>query len=115
MRTVEYYMELDDGSGELAFEWDSEKAASNIRNHGISFEEAITIFQDDTLTVEDVAAYGELREISYGRLQGDRSASTVVVCVVHTDREEKVRIISARKATARERKNFDVYYRKTHH
>jgi uncharacterized DUF497 family protein len=112
---VDYLLELNDGSGELAFEWDSEKATSNVSKHGISFEEAVTIFQEDVLTVEDSAAYGELREISYGRLQSEGSGSTVVVCVVHTDRDDKVRIISARKATAQERKHFDVYYRKTHH
>ncbi len=112
---VEYHLELDDGSGELAFEWDSAKAASNLEKHGIRFEEAVTIFQDDVLTIEDRAVYGELREISYGRLRSDGSGNTVVVCVVHTDRSERVRIISARKATAQERKHFDVYHRKTHH
>lgn len=112
---VDYLLELEDGSGELAFEWDSDKARSNASKHGISFEEAVTIFQDEVLTVEDGAAYGELREISYGRLHGEGSGSTVVICVVHTDRDDTVRIISARKATPQERKHFDVYYRKTHH
>ncbi|MBY5355753.1 BrnT family toxin [Rhizobium leguminosarum] len=111
---MDYLLELLDASGELAFEWDSEKAASNLRKHGISFEEAVTIFQDDTLTIEDGASYDEMREISFGRLEGGLG-STVVVCVVHTDREDRIRIISARKATAQERKHFDVYYRKTHH
>lgn len=112
---IEHLLELEGGSGDLAFEWDSEKAASNLRKHGITFEEAVTIFQDDVLTVEDDTAYGELREISYGRILSHGSGSTVVACVVHTDRQDRVRIISARKATAQERKLFDVYYRKTHH
>jgi uncharacterized protein len=112
---IEHLLELDDNNGKLAFEWDSEKATSNFEKHGITFEEVVTIFQDDVLTVEDYAAYGELREISYGRVRGDGSGNVVVVCVVHTDRDDKVRIISARKATAQERKHFDVYYRKTHH
>jgi uncharacterized protein len=111
---VEYFLELHDDSGELAFEWDSEKASSNLKKHGISFEEAVTIFQDEVLTAEDRSAYGELREISFGRLDGGQS-SGVIVCVVHTDRSDRVRIISARKATAQERRHFDVYYRKTHH
>ncbi len=111
---VEYYLELEDGSGELAFEWDSEKAASNFRKHGIRFDEAVTIFQDEVLTIEDTASHGELRELSFGRLEGE-AGGAVVVCVVHTDRADRVRIISARKATAQERRNFDVYFKKTHH
>lgn len=111
---VEYLLELEDGSGELAFEWDSEKASLNLKKHGISFEEAVTIFQDEVLTTEDGSSYGELREISFGRLEG-AAASPVILCVIHTDREDRVRIISARKATAQERKHFDVYFRKTHH
>lgn len=112
---VEHLLELEDGSGELAFEWDSQKAESNLKKHGISFEEAITIFQDEVLTTEDSSAYGELREISFGRLGGGGPGSAVIVCVIHTDREDRVRIISARKATAQERRHFDVYFRKTHH
>ena len=111
---VEYLLELQDGSGDLAFEWDSEKASSNIRKHGISFEEAVTIFENETMTSEDRSAHDEVREISFGRL-GDGHGSAIVVCVVHTDRMDKVRIISARKATAQERKHFDVYFRKTYH
>jgi uncharacterized DUF497 family protein len=112
---VEYLLELEDGRGELAFEWDSEKASSNLGKHGISFEEAVTIFQDEVLTIEDRAAYGELREISFGRLKVSGQSSAVIICVVHTDRADGVRIISARKATAQERRHFDVYFRKTYH
>lgn len=112
---IEYLLELDDGSGALAFEWDSEKASSNLRKHGISFEEAATIFQDEVLTAEDTSeSYGEMREVSFGRL-GSASGETVIICVVHTDRDDRVRIISARKATARERRHFDVYFKKTYH
>jgi uncharacterized DUF497 family protein len=109
-----FLLQLDDGSGELAFEWDSDKDSANLKKHGIRFSEAATIFQADVLTVEDPGGYGELREISFGRLGGAADGS-VVICVAHTDRLGKTRIISARKATPHERKHFDVYYRKTHH
>lgn len=111
---VEYSLELEDGSGDLTFEWDSDKAAANLVKHGIRFEEAVTIFQDEVLTVEDDTAFGEFRELSFGRLQGDLS-SAIIICVTHTDRGKRVRIISARKATPHERKQFDVHYRKTYH
>ena len=109
-----FFLQLHDGGGELAFEWDADKDSANLKKHGIRFAEAATIFQADVLTVQDPGGYGELREISFGRLDGDAS-SAVVVCVVHTDRYGATRIISARKATSNERKQFDVYYRKTHH
>ena len=111
---VEYVLVLDDGSGELAFEWDADKDSSNLKKHGISFAEAVSIFQADVLTAEDPGSYGELRETSYGYLGGDVSGS-VVICVVHTDRGGSTRIISARKATSHERKLFDGYLRKTYH
>ncbi|UWQ57278.1 BrnT family toxin [Leisingera caerulea] len=107
-------MELDDGSGTLVFEWDTDKDSANLKKHGISFEEAAAIFQNDVLTDEDTSAYGERREISFGRLEGD-PGTTVIVCVVHTERNGNTRIISARKATTHERKNFDVYFQKTYH
>lgn len=112
---IVYLLELRDGSGKLAFEWDSDKAETNFRKHKLRFEEAVTIFEDDVLTIEDTAAYDELREISFGWLGGIGSGSAVVLCVVHTDREDRVRIISARKATAQERKHFDAYFRRTIH
>lgn len=111
---VEFDLELDDGSGALPFEWDSEKDSANLGKHGISFAEAATIFQDEVLTVEDASSSGEMREISLGRL-GSEPGATVVVCVVHTERHGRTRIISARKATAHERKQFDVHFRKTYH
>lgn len=91
------------------FEWDPEKNASNIRKHGLSFEEAASIFQGPVLTGPDVSgdAFGEIREKSFGLLGG-----VVVICVIHTDRGGVIRIISARKATSNERKHFDAYLKK---
>ncbi len=89
------------------FEWDPQKNAANIQKHGLSFEEAASIFSGPVLTGPDDSV-GEYREKSFGLLGG-----VVVVCVIHTERNGKLRIISARKATANERKYFDVYLKKT--
>jgi uncharacterized protein len=88
------------------FEWDPDKNISNIRKHGLSFEEAALIFSGPVLTGPDDSA-GEYREKSFGLL-----GSMLVACVIHTERNGKIRIISARRATARERKYFDAYLRK---
>lgn len=88
------------------FEWDPEKNISNLRKHGLSFEEAASIFKGPVLTGPDESS-GEVRDKSFGLLGG-----MVVVCVIHTERQGKIRIISARKATANERKHFDAYLKK---
>ena len=89
------------------FEWDEDKNLINQRKHGISFEEAATIFDGPVLSLEDEGRHDELRERSYGLIGG-----VVVVCVIHTDRNGVTRIISARKATANERKHFNAYFKK---
>ena len=86
------------------FEWDPAKNASNRRKHGIGFEEAMEIFDGAVFSREDDDIHGERRERSYGLMQG-----VVVVCVVHTDRRAARRIISARKATKKERQQFHAY------
>lgn len=91
----------------MRFEWDEAKNASNYEKHGIRFEEAVRIFQDLTLTTIDGRKdYGEVREISIGRIGG-----VVCVTVVHTDRDDTLRVISARPATRPERSKFDDYYK----
>ena len=86
------------------FEWDPEKDRQNRAKHHISFEEAATIFDGPVLTAEDDGDYGEIRERTYGLLRG-----VVVVCVVHTLRDDRIRIISARKATPAERTLFNAH------
>jgi len=88
------------------FEWDPAKNAANIKKHGLSFEEAVTIFDGPVLSGSDDSA-DEPREKSFGLIGG-----LVVACVIHTDRYDRIRIISARKATANERKLFDAYLKK---
>ncbi len=93
----------------MEFEWDEKKNKANIRRHGISFELASIIFNDFVISRWDKRSYGgEEREISYGRIRGER-----IIVVVHIDRGEKIRIISARKANKKERKiYYDNYYKK---
>lgn len=88
----------------LQFEWDEAKATANLRKHDVSFEEAITIFSDPrTLTIFDVEHSDEEdRFIDIGL-----SASGRVLVVVYTERGERIRIISCRKATPIERRQYE--------
>ena len=88
----------------LTFEWDSRKARSNLSKHGISFEEASTIFGDSfSLTVPDPDhSITERRYITVGR-----AFSGNLLVVVHTDRGNNIRIISARRASRRERRVYE--------
>jgi uncharacterized DUF497 family protein len=89
------------------FEWDPAKNIANMRKHGLSFEEAASIFDGPVLTGSDDST-DEVREKSFGLVGG-----VVVACVIHTERIGVIRIISARKATANERKLFDAHLKKT--
>jgi uncharacterized protein len=91
------------GDSELRFCWDNSKAASNLDKHGVSFETATYVF-DDPLRLEndDVFAEGEYRSITIGRV--DRVLLTIVYCCPEQD---LYRIISARLATAHERKFYE--------
>ena len=83
----------------LSFQWDDRKAATNLRKHGIAFEEAATIFGDPLLlTLSDHQhSNGEERFFSIGRSIRDR-----LIAVAHTEDGNTIRIISARRATAKE-------------
>ena len=91
-----------------AFEWDESKAAGNLDKHGVAFAEAATVFEDPgALTVFDDEHSGvEDRWITIGFSEMPR-----VLLVVSTDRDTAVRIISARKATAAERKFYEQHNR----
>ena len=87
----------------MKFEWDEEKNQRNIEKHGIQFEDAQKIFDGPVLTQrDDRFDYGEVRETSLGLFNG-----MVVLMVVHTDREGTTRLISARKATRKERRFYE--------
>jgi uncharacterized DUF497 family protein len=86
------------------FEWDPAKARRNRRKHRVSFQEAATVFGDPlALTYPDPDhSTSERRFITVGMSSANR-----VLIVAHTDRGENIRIISARKTTARERKHYE--------
>lgn len=88
----------------LAFEWDSRKARSNIAKHGVGFEEATTVFGDpSSLTIPDPAhSLMEERYVTMGR-----AFTGKLLVVVHTDRGDNIRIISARRASRGERKFYE--------
>jgi uncharacterized protein len=98
-------------SEHLSFEWDDDKAVSNLRKHGILFEDARFVFSDpNRTTVPDVRFnYGEDRFVTYGFI--DNRLFTVVFAQNFT--LDVVRIISARKANFRERKRYG--HREIHH
>ncbi|MBE0426766.1 MAG: BrnT family toxin [Nitrospirae bacterium] len=86
------------------FEWDSDKARKNIEIHDVSFDEASTAFGDAlSLTIHDpLHSDEEDRFILIGNSYKNR-----LLVVVHTERGNKIRIISARKATKKERKQYE--------
>ncbi|MGB2809739.1 MAG: BrnT family toxin [Sedimentisphaerales bacterium] len=88
----------------LQFEWDFKKSQSNKKKHGIAFEEASTIFADLlSTTIPDPAhSNGEDRFITIGT-----SVNNKIIVVVHSDRDDIIRIISARKATRSERRQYE--------
>jgi len=89
---------------ELDFEWDKRKATENVRKHRVSFEEAATVFGDAlSITIPDPAhSVGEQRFLTVGISEEGR-----LVVAAHTDRGDTIRIISARKATRREKKTYE--------
>jgi uncharacterized DUF497 family protein len=88
----------------MQFEWDREKAQRNLRKHGVSFDEAVTVFYDPlSATFDDPnRSVGEQRFITIGYSARDR-----LLVVAHTERGVTMRIISARRATARERRRHE--------
>lgn len=88
----------------MEFEWDIDKARGNEARHGVSFAEACTVFDDDhasTVADPDHSA-GEARFLTFGLSHGGRA-----LVVAHTDRGERIRIISARFMTPKERRAYE--------
>jgi len=87
----------------VTYEWNPRKAEANRRKHGVSFEEAASVFRDaDALTFQDPDhSDEEPREITIGTSTQGR-----VLFLSHCDRGERIRIISARKSTPKERKQY---------
>lgn len=86
----------------MDYQWDPQKASKNYSKHRISFADAVAVFADDrALTIEDDYP-DEERFITIGT-----DAFGRVLVVVYTYREDTIRIISTRKANARERKQYE--------
>jgi uncharacterized protein len=85
------------------FEWDPRKAAVNRRKHGIDFADATAVFEDErALTVKDeITAVDETRMLTLGR-----DAMGRLLVVAYTWRGERIRLISARRATSSERRQY---------
>jgi len=88
----------------MQFEWDPEKAKRNYKKHKVSFEEAVTVLYDPLSTTFDDPDHsvGERRFITVGFSSHGR-----LLVISHSERGEAVRIISARRATQRERKRHE--------
>lgn len=88
----------------MDFEWDCQKAASNLKKHCVNFADAVEVLYDEAaITIKDSGS-SEQRFITVGT---DSLARVLVV--VYTWREDRIRIISARKATSRERHRYESY------
>lgn len=88
----------------MEFVWDPAKAAGNATKHGITFEEACTVFLDplSATGADPDHSLGEARWLTFGR-----SSTGRLLVVSHTDQDDTVRIISARRCTASERKLYE--------
>ena len=88
----------------MQFEWNPDKANSNLKKHGVSFIEAFTVFNDPlSVTFPDPDhSFGEERYVIIGLSSANR-----ILIVPHTDRANRVRIISAREATRNERRFYE--------
>ena len=87
----------------LTFEWNESKAKRNLRRHGVSFELAITVFKDPFAVelLDDREDYGEQRFIILGMAEDQ-----VLLFVAYAERDERIRIISARRATQNEEDDY---------
>lgn len=88
----------------MEFEWDADKATSNLSKHGVGFAEAMTIFADplEVMILDPAHSEAEMRFVSVGLSDVGR-----LLVVSYTEREQRIRIISARKATRKERSHYE--------
>jgi hypothetical protein len=96
----------------LLFEWDPNKAKENLEIHGVSFDEAGTAFRDTlSLAIYDpLHSEAEDRFVLLGNSHKDR-----LLVVVHTVRGDNIRLISARKASKKERKQYEENAKRSEH
>ena len=91
----------------LEFEWNDAKADTNLQSHGVSFDLAMTVFRDPFAVdrLDDRRDYGEERFVIIGLAEGN-----VLLFIAYTERQNRIRIISARRATQYEQ---DDYFRQS--
>ncbi|NJK27859.1 MAG: BrnT family toxin [Coleofasciculaceae cyanobacterium SM2_3_26] len=88
----------------MEFTWNESKASANLKKHGVSFEEAVTVFNNPLAVIfdDEVHSIGEQREIIIGHSRKSR-----LILVAFIERSNTIRIISARLATRREREDYE--------
>ncbi|MEA5512055.1 BrnT family toxin [Crocosphaera sp. UHCC 0190] len=86
----------------IEFEWDAKKAQVNLEKHGVTFEEAAEAFFDPFYQTGDATVSGEIREFILGY-----SLAYRILFIVYVERNQRTRIISARPATPREKKQYE--------
>lgn len=91
--------------GVLHFEWDDEKATANVKKHGISFEEAKSVFRDERAKLINDPDHSE-DEVRFVLLGLSETLRLLVVCHCYRGEKNVIRIISARKATTKESKSY---------
>lgn len=96
---------------EVKFTWDEEKAKANVRKHGVSFEEASSVFADENARLKHDPEHSD-EEDRFIILGFSSSLRVLVVCHVYRQNDQVIRIISGRKATRNERAQYGRAYEK---
>ena len=91
----------------IKFEWDAAKSAANVRKHGVSFEEAKSVFYDEFAIQFYDSENSELEEDQFLLLGQSSESRILLVCHCERDSGNTIRIISARKATRKERRFYE--------
>ncbi|MEP3349299.1 MAG: BrnT family toxin [Marinomonas sp.] len=93
---------------DITFEWNPQKASINIKKHGVSFDEAQSVFSDSyaRLIPDPDSSFGEERFLILGQ---SIDLKVLIVCHCYREPDDKIRIISARKADKHERKQYEEY------
>ena len=94
-------MSIEEQLGNRIFEWDDVKAQINKQKHGISFEQALKVFEDENRLeeIDEKHSENEIRYVSIGRVND-------ILYVVYTERAENTRLITARRANKKERTRY---------
>jgi hypothetical protein len=92
----------------ILFAWDEAKAAENLRKHGVSFEEGSTVFADENARLKHDPDHSQ-EEDRFILLGFSAKLRLLIVCHAYRENDEIIRIISARKATRNERKQYGSY------